>query len=320
MVIIISSADDAHIPYVTKHLQSDHLVVDVGAVLEGKPLTYQLSRKGLQIYVAGQEIQDVTGVWLRRPRAIGRELEIPVKKQYWEYSKSALHECMNQLYAVLQDAFWLSDKYAIERAENKIYQLLCAQEIGFLVPQTLLTSNQRSARAFVSLRQESIVKGLSRAFPRPGDASYLEFFAHTITPQDPIRYDGLHLAPAIFQEAIYPEVEYRVTVVGDKVFPARVELTGLSKTTIRDWHLGYIKGNLQFKRCRLPVGIADKCVRLVRRLGLHYGAIDLIRDHQGETWFIEINPNGQWAFIEHETKQPIGKAIADLLESREISR
>lgn len=320
MVIIISSTDDGHIPYVTKHLQSDHLVVDVGTVLEGKSFTYQLSRQGLQIYIAGHEIRDVTGVWLRRPRAIGRELETPVKKQYWEYSKSALQECMNQLYAVLQDALWLSDRYALERAENKVYQLICAQEIGFLVPQTLLTSNQRSARAFVSLRQESIVKGLSRSFPRPGNASYLEFFARTITPRDPIRYDGLRLAPAIFQEVIYPQAEYRVTVVGDRVFPAKVLLTGLPKTTIRDWHLGYIKGNLRFKHCTLPKGITDKCVRLVRRLGLHYGAIDLVQDRQGETWFIEINPNGQWAFIEHETKQPIGKAIADLLENRTASR
>ena len=50
------------------------------------------------------------------------------------------------------------------------------------------------------------------------------------------------------------------------------------------------------------------------RLNLRYGAIDFICDQQGELWFLEINPNGQWAWIENLTGYPIAAAIADELE------
>ncbi|MCQ3024054.1 hypothetical protein NLO85_26790, partial [Pseudomonas savastanoi] len=35
----------------------------------------------------------------------------------------------------------------------------------------------------------------------------------------------------------------------------------------------------------------------------------------GKLWFLEINPNGQWAWIENQTGYPIAAAIVDELES-----
>jgi hypothetical protein len=49
---------------------------------------------------------------------------------------------------------------------------------------------------------------------------------------------------------------------------------------------------------------------------LEFGAIDLVLDKKGEIWFLENNANGQWAFVEEATGQPIGKAMADLLQGK----
>lgn len=62
-----------------------------------------------------------------------------------------------------------------------------------------------------------------------------------------------------------------------------------------------------------PARIAKLCVQHVKMLGLRYGAIDLVLDTAGKFWFLENNPNGQWAFIEAETRQPIGKALSKML-------
>jgi hypothetical protein len=70
MVIIISGPDDGHVPYVTKHLQEPYLVLDAGTILEGNGLSYHLDKTGVQIYVAGQRLRNITGVWLRRPRRL----------------------------------------------------------------------------------------------------------------------------------------------------------------------------------------------------------------------------------------------------------
>src|SRR6266851_4864116 len=46
------------------------------------------------------------------------------------------------------------------------------------------------------------------------------------------------------------------------------------------------------------------------------GALDFLVTPEGKWVFLEINPNGQWAWIEEETGLPIAAAIADALRSR----
>lgn len=48
-------------------------------------------------------------------------------------------------------------------------------------------------------------------------------------------------------------------------------------------------------------------------LGSRFGVLDFLVTPAGEWYFLEINPNGQWAWIEQETGLPISSAIADAL-------
>ena len=90
-----------------------------------------------------------------------------------------------------------------------------------------------------------------------------------------------------------------------------------TQSPVRDWRIG-TNEELVIKAYTLPKTIARKCIFLTKKLGLNFGAIDLVQDKQGKAWFLEINPNGQWAFIEEKTGQPIGRAIAALLEARNV--
>jgi hypothetical protein len=51
----------------------------------------------------------------------------------------------------------------------------------------------------------------------------------------------------------------------------------------------------------------------MRRLGLVYGAIDLRLTPEGRYVFLEINPSGQFLYVEHATGQPITAALAKAL-------
>ena len=51
----------------------------------------------------------------------------------------------------------------------------------------------------------------------------------------------------------------------------------------------------------------------MRRLGIVYGAIDLRRTPDGRHVFLEVNPAGQWLFVEQATGQPIARALARAL-------
>jgi glutathione synthase/RimK-type ligase-like ATP-grasp enzyme len=57
---------------------------------------------------------------------------------------------------------------------------------------------------------------------------------------------------------------------------------------------------------------------LMTALGLRFGALDFLLTPDDEWVFLEINPNGQWAFIEQATGLPIAAAIADALTSQEV--
>jgi glutathione synthase/RimK-type ligase-like ATP-grasp enzyme len=48
----------------------------------------------------------------------------------------------------------------------------------------------------------------------------------------------------------------------------------------------------------------------MRRLGLEYGAIDLRLTPDGEYVFFEVNPAGQFLFVEHACGLPISAALA----------
>jgi glutathione synthase/RimK-type ligase-like ATP-grasp enzyme len=63
----------------------------------------------------------------------------------------------------------------------------------------------------------------------------------------------------------------------------------------------------------LPRDVERRCVALVGRLGLTYGAIDMIVTPDGRYVFLEINPSGLYQWIEVATGLPITDAICDLL-------
>ena len=82
-----------------------------------------------------------------------------------------------------------------------------------------------------------------------------------------------------------------------------------------DWRR-YDFGENNHLRFNLPEKDEEMCRRIVSDLELAFGAIDIVASPRGELFFLEVNPNGQWAWIEALTKQQISVAIADLLVSQ----
>ena len=62
-----------------------------------------------------------------------------------------------------------------------------------------------------------------------------------------------------------------------------------------------------------PPDTVDKLRKMLEIFGLNFGAFDIIRDDDDELYFIELNPNGQWYWIEILTQMPMVKAMADLI-------
>lgn len=315
VVLVIGEKEDAHLPFVKRHLSTPLIVIDAAATMAGEELNFSLQKGELRITHRDRLLDNVTGVWLRG-RRIPRPLHIPVPPVYQEYSKSALLGHTNALYAHLEKSRWVSDYYAIQRAEHKPLQLHLAARLGFSVPDTIFTSSPIQARQFIDSYAVSITKPIGRLYITDKERGMDSmFFTTKIRKGEEVDLSGLSVAPAIFQQAIDAVADLRVIVIGDKVFPAIIMDKKLDPDSpIRDWRIAPHTGEMHIEPYKLPKDIADKCLTLVKKLGLQYGAIDLVLDKKGNIWFLENNPNGQWAFVEEATGQPIGKALADLLQ------
>jgi len=123
---------------------------------------------------------------------------------------------------------------------------------------------------------------------------------------------GLRVAPVIFQEYV-KGTDVRVTVVGDTVFPCLVEKVA-SMTHKVDWRMGFYNGDITFHQdVDFPEDLAQRCVEMVKAMGLNFGAFDFIKDSTNDYWFLEVNPNGQWGFVEGAAGMPISSTLAKML-------
>ena len=138
-----------------------------------------------------------------------------------------------------------------------------------------------------------------------------------VRDQDRGLFDRVRLAPVIFQECIPGGFDIRVTMVGDRVFPAEIR----AGESAYDLDFRVDTEHAPIAVHALPGAVEDRLRVMMRRMGLRYGAVDLRRSPEGDYVFLEINPAGQWLFIELATGQPISAALAELLHDldREVT-
>lgn len=313
-VVVLTDRRDAHLPFVQAHLDDQLIIIDPRSLLEEAELSYEVAADGTtRVLIDDVALADVSGAWFRKPMMPSPD-ELPVADEFAPYSASAIAEHYVQLFATFPLARWVSDYYAIRRASNKLHQLAVARRIGLPTLPTLFTSHSERARTFIRSHQRVVSKPISIVHPTV-DGQQKVLFTVLVEADDMPDLGNLHLAPSIFQVAPHVECDLRITVVGDQVFPATVVTSGTAEfPRVYDSRVGNYEGGLEIAEAAdFPPALARGCVRLVKELGLAFGAIDMIRDHDGAYWFLEINPNGQWAYIENATGQSIGNALAQYL-------
>lgn len=50
--------------------------------------------------------------------------------------------------------------------------------------------------------------------------------------------------------------------------------------------------------------------------GYRFGRFDFIRK-DGELWFLELNPNGQWAWLDEKNEHGLVSMVADAIKSED---
>ncbi|MDT0343089.1 ATP-grasp ribosomal peptide maturase [Streptomyces litchfieldiae] len=205
------------------------------------------------------------------------------------------------LYA-LDGPLWVNHPLRIAAADYKPAQLALAQRLGLTVPPTLVTNDPDEAREFISIQGEVIHKTL-RWTPYQRDGVPVTGWAEPVTAAE--IDESVRVTPHLFQARVDKVADLRVLVVGRRTFAVRID------SDLLDWRKDY--SALSYTVEYLPDQVNKALLTYLERLGLVSGSFDLAVDRAGNHWWLELNPNGQWGWLETETGLKMSAAFADLL-------
>jgi ATP-grasp ribosomal peptide maturase len=203
-------------------------------------------------------------------------------------------------------SLWLNHPHEVARAEYKPIQLAAAGSVGLSVPPTLITNDPVAAEAFVRAHGGAVVKPLGCGVIAEAGTTKL-VYTNRVTAEE---IDHTVVGTAhLFQRQVDKAYEVRLTVVDDAWFAVRID--GTSEAAGLDWRTDY--DGVAYSVVTVPDRVREAVRRLLARLRLRFGALDLVVTPAGEWVFLEVNPNGQWAWLQDATGLPIAAAITDAL-------
>lgn len=255
-------------------------------------------------------LKEFSAVYFRRPKV--PEFTI---NQLTEGEKGFLRKefiyLLEGVYKATRESYWVSPLYAIREAENKVFQLELARSIGFNIPKSLISNSYHECKKFYEdSNKNCVLKPIKSGLIEEDGSNSNVIFTSKLT-EFPSNKERIESFPLFIQEEIEKEGDVRAIVVGNKVFATLIHSQDHLETKT-DWRRGEV--NLKHTRITLPSSLTNKCIELLVKLNLRFGAIDFVLDKNGDYFFLEINPNGQWGWIENKTGYNISSEIVNLLQ------
>jgi glutathione synthase/RimK-type ligase-like ATP-grasp enzyme len=256
-------------------------------------------------------LNDICAAWFRRARnlfADVRTLTPAVTSEKLEdYVTAQCRATVAALFEALDTPLWVGNPQNLRRAEVKALQYAFAHRAGLATPATLICNDPERAERFV--------QGLGSA-----KCAIKPLLAHgmsneqgfrlpltTILPED-YPLESVALAPNIFQPYIEKAYELRCVVMGDRIFCARMN-SQTDEVTRMDWRAG----NPEHEIFALPEHVQTAIRRLMTSFDINFASMDMIVTPSGEFVFLDLNPNGQWLWLQTELGLPLVESMADLL-------
>ena len=259
-------------------------------------------------------VEDIRSVWTRKSADFAFAVALGAQERAYAIGETA-HILSGLMHGL--EAYWMSHPTAVRAAQWKGEQLARAARMGFRVPPSLISDDKSKVLAFREAMAGDIVfKTMESPFLAADEVDDDERVAYgigttRIEPGHEHMLDAVSALPCFFQRHVPKRHEVRATVIGERIFAARIHSQDDARTQV---DFRNYDAPVRYEAERLPDEIASRCLAFVHSYGLTYGAIDLIVDHEGEYVFLENNPGGQFLFVEQRVPAlAMLDAVADCL-------
>lgn len=300
-MLILSRSENVHADmiaaYCGRHAQVDRLDFDFDNGFIDPP----------QVVLGDWIGSDPDAIFVHQPRISYKNdwFSDEIERKLFVSSWDSVKEWLESRYP---DAFWVNRPSRIIGGRNAFTQLNLARELGFSCPETLFTNILDDLRCFAGSGEMVIKQG------NLGVNLDRKRILTSLIDVNKIDPELLRKCPCLFQKYVPKSFELRVHVIGDTVLSCKIDSQSSEKTRI-DWR-DYDLENTPHEPYSLSFADSERCVELVKRIGLNFGILDLIVTPKGEIVFLECNSQGHWAWIEKLTQLPITETLCGLLLRR----
>jgi glutathione synthase/RimK-type ligase-like ATP-grasp enzyme len=315
-ILILSTLDDPHADAVCKELSrlgADFTTFNFGR-LQDVEINVTVDRSANEfVLTSGQgetiELSKLKSIWFRRPGTV-KYTGLP---ESW-MNLMVESELSATVFGALRSlsCLWVNHPARGAECSFKLWQLEVARQVGLIVPESIITNSPaRASDFFKRCGGEVIYKliGEGTNFCLPKYEAQYGIATTPFTREDLEHLKQVSLAPHFFQRCIRKQYDIRVTAIGKKLFPVKIDSQD-GKGTV-DWRRDY---SVNMEPTTLPDDVQASCLSLLKQLGLNYGAIDLCLDDNGDYVFFEINSGGQFLWMEERIEGlPLSLELAKLL-------
>lgn len=317
MLLIVSNKDDLAADFMITRLEElslDYFRLDSEDAVS---LNYSVNcdSSGSDVVLRGEargfSRAQVGAVWYRRAiYPVGLE---GIADDFKRFAAQELRHLLEGLLPETDDVIWVNPIGATERAERKVRQLVLAPLYGLQIPPTIISGDSNELRAFAKHHRRIICKPISQGLVATR-SQWSSVHTWEVMADDLAEIAACGF-PTLLQELVPKGVDIRLTLIGDRAFPVAIETEPGADI---DWRSS--RNQLVYRPCSLPEIVIDNCKKFLAALGLVYGAFDFVQSPEGELFFLEVNPAGEWAWLELQLGLPLRDAFIHLFNMRQADR
>lgn len=324
MLLIVTNKMDVHADVVIKRLHELQIPFfrwNTEDLLTSQSINLGCSQEKTEAYLSAEGrtvdlVNDITTVWYRRPQKPLLPSNMSQTTEVVEFAQREAKATLNNVWRLLEDKVWINFPSYNRALDSRIYQLQLARSIGFVIPKESKITNTSSQVTKMSSTRFAC-KAVSAGYVK--DRSGLKNIYTLACTKDELRKGVFdESVPCIFQSYVPKKLELRVTVVGREIFCCAIESQN-SERTRDDWRR-YDVQNVPHYSFDLPISEQNKILAFMEKAGLKFGAFDFVLTQNSDYVFLEVNPNGQWYWIEQLTGLPITEALVKMFSKNVMKK
>ena len=297
-IIILAHSNDNHTSPIRWGLeQAGYEVVCWGCLAwnEAQQASASFKEEGDTLWLGPNRLAPGDVVWVRRPQ--GPVHNPKVSKPDLQFAEGEYRWFSDSVKYLLESLplRCINTYSAARMINNKSVQLALARKAHMKVPETLMSNNPAAVRSFLQEHQgRTICKPFFPHVWQRSDGSLAATETFEIAAGELPADEILTYAPAIYQEMVVKQFDVRTVLMGSQVYSYAIH----NPRNALDWRQDAGQRMVTVETIQTPPVVEKAVLEFARRSGICFGSLDFAIDHQGEWWFLEINEQGQFLWLD----------------------